>query len=79
MFVDGCFWHSCPIHGSMPVSNQQFWRTKLQANVARDREQNELLAESGWTVLRIWEHEPLEDAVAVIAAAVTGQLGRRGS
>jgi len=37
VFVDGCFWHGCPIHGTLPQSNQAFWQAKLTANVARDR------------------------------------------
>ena len=56
VFVDGCFWHACPDHGTAPVANSEWWRTKLGANVARDRDTTRLLEASGWTVLRIWEH-----------------------
>jgi DNA mismatch endonuclease (patch repair protein) len=57
IFVDGCFWHSCPKHKSKPEGNARFWRTKLRRNVKRDRLVNTKLHESGWTVLRIWQHE----------------------
>jgi DNA mismatch endonuclease, patch repair protein len=57
VFVDGCFWHSCPEHGSVPRSNRIFWQTKLARNRARDREVKRLLTIKGWQVVRIWQHE----------------------
>lgn len=57
VFVDGCFWHGCPKHSDLPVSNRDFWRTKLAANLARDRRVNRELRKQGWRVLRVWEHE----------------------
>ena len=57
VFVDGCFWHSCPIHGNLPASNRVFWKHKLDANRKRDRLVNRTLKARGWQVLRIWEHE----------------------
>lgn len=57
VFVDGCFWHCCPRHGSVPTSNGDFWRLKLGRNRARDRLVTRTLVESGWRVLRIWQHE----------------------
>ena len=57
VFVDGCFWHGCPIHGTQPKHNAKFWREKLARNHARDREVNRALRARGWRVLRIWEHE----------------------
>jgi DNA mismatch endonuclease, patch repair protein len=57
VFVDGCFWHGCPIHGSMPQSNRAFWRKKLADNKKRDLHVNRKLAESGWRTVRIWQHE----------------------
>ena len=56
VFVDGCFWHGCPEHGTSPTANSEWWRQKLEANVARDRDTDRLLREAGWTVLRVWEH-----------------------
>ena len=66
VFVDGCFWHSCPQHGTMPKSNQDYWIPKLRQNVERDRDVNWRLREVGWSVIRIWEHESLEEATATI-------------
>jgi len=63
VFVDGCFWHCCPEHGRKPGQNTDYWSPKLAGNVARDRRQTELLEADGWTVLRIWEHEPVGSAM----------------
>lgn len=57
IFVDGCFWHSCPKHGSQPATNSDFWKAKLRRNIERDELVNKTLRESGWKVLRIWQHE----------------------
>jgi DNA mismatch endonuclease (patch repair protein) len=57
VYVDGCFWHSCPIHATKPRNNAQWWADKLAANVARDRDTDTRLIEEGWRVVRIWEHE----------------------
>jgi DNA mismatch endonuclease (patch repair protein) len=56
VFVDGCFWHGCPIHGTQPKQNAVFWLTKIAKNRARDRLVNRELRKAGWRVLRIWEH-----------------------
>jgi DNA mismatch endonuclease (patch repair protein) len=56
VFVDGCFWHACPKHGTMPVGNRAFWKRKLTRNAGRDREVTRALRKAGWTVLRVWEH-----------------------
>jgi DNA mismatch endonuclease (patch repair protein) len=57
VFIDGCFWHGCPLHGTKPVGNAVFWREKLAINRARDRFVTKSLRRSRWTVLRIWEHQ----------------------
>jgi DNA mismatch endonuclease (patch repair protein) len=57
VFVDGCFWHGCPLHATRPKSNSAFWETKLARNQARDRYVTRALHVKGWKVLRIWEHE----------------------
>lgn len=57
VFVDGCYWHQCPEHSSLPASNAEFWRNKLSANVERDRRTRSSLRRSGWAVVRVWEHE----------------------
>src|SRR5665213_2862959 len=56
IFVDGCFWHGCPMHSNMPVNNRDFWNRKLSGNRARDRLVSRTLRKNGWRVLRIWEH-----------------------
>ena len=57
VFVDGCFWHSCPEHATQPKANEEWWAAKLAANVERDRRHDSELADEGWAVVRIWEHE----------------------
>lgn len=57
VFVDGCFWHCCPEHGNSPKMNTDYWRPKLERNVARDQAVNRELVVEGWQVLRGWEHE----------------------
>ena len=57
VFVDGCFWHGCPLHATKPVTNRAFWRKKLAGNKTRDRLVSRTLRQAGWRVLRIWEHE----------------------
>ena len=62
LFVDGCFWHGCPIcNRPMPENNAQYWINKIKRNVERDEEVNDQLNDLGWKVFRIWEHE-LKDA-----------------
>jgi len=70
VFVDGCFWHCCPEHGSQPANNTWYWTPKLARNVERDRAADAALAAAGWSVVRVWEHEPLEGAVAAVVAAL---------
>src|SRR5262245_43803626 len=57
VFVDGCFWHNCPKHGTRPSLNALFWEKKLKRNTARDRLVNLTLRAQGWEVLRVWQHE----------------------
>lgn len=57
VFVDGCFWHDCPIHGSLPKTNRAFWREKLRRNRERDRIVNRTLKRLGWKTLRLWQHD----------------------
>ncbi len=57
VYVDGCFWHRCPVHATAPKNNAEWWSAKLTGNVARDRDTDARLAAAGWTVVRIWEHE----------------------
>lgn len=64
IFVDGCFWHSCPLHGRIPSVNQQYWEPKLRRTTQRDLAADILLESNGWTVVRYWEHETVEDIMA---------------
>jgi DNA mismatch endonuclease (patch repair protein) len=77
VFVDGCFWHRCPIHGSQPKSNAAYWEEKLAKNVARDRRADKALRAAGWKVVRCWEHEDVVLAAERIASAVAGHRASR--
>lgn len=66
VFVDGCFWHRCPLHGVMPKANRSFWQDKLQRNVQRDAETDQTLLSTGWIPLRFWEHEIDESVEACV-------------
>lgn len=66
VFIDGCFWHRCPMHYQAPVTRPEFWEAKIAGNVRRDREVNLMLAQDGWSVLRIWEHEVKDDPERVL-------------
>jgi DNA mismatch endonuclease (patch repair protein) len=70
VFIDGCFWHGCPKHRTWPKNNAKWWRAKIEANMARDRDTDEKLTVAGWFVVRIWEHEAVGDAADRIEAAV---------
>jgi DNA mismatch endonuclease (patch repair protein) len=66
VFFDGCFWHGCPDHGTIPKTNTVWWRAKIERNMARDQETNHLLSTAGWSVIRIWEHTAPTEACATI-------------
>lgn len=69
VFIDGCFWHGCPEHATQPRANAAWWARKLQMNVDRDAETNQVLIGQGWSVLRFWEHErptTMADAIEAI-------------
>lgn len=70
VFVDGCFWHRCPQHGTVPVNNQAWWETKLSANVERDERQSRALRATGWRVIRLWEHESPQSAADRVIAVL---------
>jgi len=79
VFLDGCFWHSCPLHGSTPLANREWWLAKLRANVERDRRHDRELIAAGWTVRRFWEHEDAAAVAAEIKRIVVDRLGFRDS
>lgn len=71
VFVDGCFWHGCPLHGIVPKANADYWKAKLARNQERDEEVTRALRTDGWTVIRLWEHEPLTESVRQVSEALT--------
>ncbi|MGW4020544.1 very short patch repair endonuclease [Streptomyces sp. NPDC005009] len=77
VLIDGCFWHGCPQHATQPKANAEWWRSKLDRNMARDRETTEHLLAAGWTVLRFWEHTPAEEIAATVRAAVDREKRER--
>jgi DNA mismatch endonuclease (patch repair protein) len=66
VFVDGCFWHGCHLHGSTPSSNREFWSEKLRRNRERDNLVGRQLKRSGWRVVRIWQHELKEPGRVIL-------------
>ena len=74
VFVDGCFWHGCPQHGTRPEQNRKYWDAKILRNRERDREVNRQLRRAGWRVLRIWEHELAPKKEAHLVARIRRHL-----
>jgi DNA mismatch endonuclease (patch repair protein) len=63
VFVDGCFWHGCPVHGKRQFKgpNAQNWVEKIERNRRRDRRATREAQENGWVILRFWECEVLDE------------------
>lgn len=76
VFVDGCFWHACPVHATFPKANAQWWKQKLEANRLRDRDTDRRFVAAGWHVERVWEHEVPEEAAARVADVIAARIGR---
>lgn len=74
IFVDGCFWHRCPKHFVEPANNADFWEKKIQSNVGRDKKINRELKKSGWTIVRIWEHDLKKDQYIKVVERVAKTL-----
>ena len=74
IFIDGCFWHRCPLHFALPLSNSPWWDEKIQATVERDRRQTKLLRSRGWCVIRVWEHEITDAKIDRVVARVRRKL-----
>jgi len=75
VFVDGCFWHCCALHGKIPKSNIDYWQQKFERNKKRDRQDTEALILHGWKVLRIWEHTDTAEAVKSIVSVLSQMQG----
>ncbi len=71
VYVDGCFWHGCPLHRTTPKANRDWWADKLAANETRDRATDRQLRDFGWNVLRFWEHQTPAEVADMVAAAVS--------
>ncbi|WP_256338947.1 very short patch repair endonuclease [Streptomyces sp. 2224.1] len=80
VFLDGCFWHGCPVHHTLASANSAYWQEKDRRNRERDQDTNAQLAAAGWTVLRFWEHEDVAAAALRVAEVVRKQveLSNRG-
>ena len=74
VFVDGCFWHGCPGHGTQPLVNAGYWQPKLARTAERDLETNAALVAAGWAVVRVWEHEDPVSAAGRVMSAVRATL-----
>ncbi len=74
VFIDGCFWHGCPTHGTWPKANSEFWRSKIEMNRKRDRDTDRRLTEAGWLVFRVWEHDDLVAAAGIVAELVFSRI-----
>ncbi len=77
IFVDGCFWHGCPIHGTQAKTNAEFWSFKIKQNQERDEDTTKRLEEAGWEVIRVWEHENPEKASEKIYRIIGKRRGIR--
>ena len=71
LFIDGCFWPGCPEHYTEPIQNAVYWAAKITGNIERDLDTTPKLKEAGWTVLRFWKHDAVDDIVDSIVATVT--------
>ncbi len=77
VYVDGCFWHSCPEHATFPKNNAEWWAEKLAGNVTRDRDTDARLTAAGWTVVRVWEHVGPDAAADLVTAALGARVAAR--
>jgi DNA mismatch endonuclease (patch repair protein) len=76
VYVDGCFWHACPQHATVPKANRAWWTEKLAANVRRDRDTDDRLERAGWAVVRVWSHEDAGVAADRVEAVVRERRSR---
>jgi DNA mismatch endonuclease, patch repair protein len=78
VYVDGCFWHGCPEHGTWPTANADWWRDKIKSNQARDRDTDRALEAAGWIAVRVWEHELPSEAADRVVDALDAARSRAG-
>jgi len=70
VFIDGCYWHGCPLHYKVPKHNKSYWRKKILKNKRRDNEVNRILLNNKWKIVRIWEHERLEKCIGKLSSKI---------
>jgi DNA mismatch endonuclease, patch repair protein len=75
IFADGCFFHGCPDHYNVPLSNVGYWKPKIAGNIARDKARQASLESNGWSVWRIWEHELTKNALPGTEVTLHRKLG----
>lgn len=75
VFIDGCFWHACPEHGTLPKNNREWWRAKLAGNLERDRRKDAELERLGYMVLHFWEHEDPDTVAKEVISYWSQRLG----
>lgn len=78
VFLDGCFWHGCPEHHTVAVTNARFWAEKVAGNQTRDRDTDDRLRDAGWASVRVWEHEKPEEAALRVRDVVLARRGLEG-
>lgn len=76
VFIDGCFWHGCSLHGVVPKNNRAWWEAKLAGNAERDRRKDAELEALGWISLRFWEHATVGEVADAVEAAWRERTGR---
>ncbi len=79
VFVDGWFWHGCPVHATWPVANRDWWRTKLESNRRRNLNTTQTLSTAGWAIMRFWEHDSRSESAMQIEAIVRARVGNKSS
>jgi DNA mismatch endonuclease, patch repair protein len=70
VFVDGCFWHGCPVHSKQVITNSDYWTTKIRRNQRRDATFDDALRSEGWLPIRVWEHQAPSEVALLISKAV---------
>ena len=70
VLVDGCFWHGCPEHRRPPKTHSDYWESKVRHNMERDHQTTQMLQDAGWQVIRLWEHETVQNMADLVMNAV---------
>lgn len=83
VFVDGDFWHGYRF-ADWQDQVSDFWKRKISGTRSRDRENRRKLRSSGWTVIRLWEHQieqdfdgSIQEIVSAVSAASRAEASVR--